>query len=135
MILTHAHSDHVGIAEGVRVDAPAPVYVHAADEQMARTGKIAPARGQHAPLPPAPGGLALPRVGRPRRRRRRRPRSRSSTTFTDGDLDVPGRPRVIPTPGHSPGHVSFHLPDRGVLIAGDALCTYNVAHRGSAARG
>ena len=32
---------------------------------------------------------------------------------------------MIPTPGHSPGHVSFHLPDRGVLIAGDALCTYN----------
>ena len=47
------------------------------------------------------------------------------TTFVDGDLDVPGRPRVIPTPGHSPGHVAFHLPDRGVLIAGDALCTYN----------
>ena len=32
---------------------------------------------------------------------------------------------MIPTPGHSPGHVAFHLPDRGVLIAGDALCTYN----------
>ncbi len=32
---------------------------------------------------------------------------------------------MIPTPGHSPGHVSLHLPDRGVLIAGDALCTYN----------
>ena len=47
------------------------------------------------------------------------------TTFTGGDLDVPGRPRVIPTPGHSPGHVAFHLPDRGVLIAGDALCAYN----------
>jgi len=47
------------------------------------------------------------------------------TTFTGGDLDVPGRPRVIATPGHSPGHVVFHLPDRGVLIAGDALCSYN----------
>jgi glyoxylase-like metal-dependent hydrolase (beta-lactamase superfamily II) len=33
---------------------------------------------------------------------------------------------VLPTPGHSPGHVAFHLPDRGVLIAGDALFTYNV---------
>jgi glyoxylase-like metal-dependent hydrolase (beta-lactamase superfamily II) len=47
------------------------------------------------------------------------------TPFADGDLDVPGRPRVIPTPGHSPGHVAFHLPDRGVLIAGDALVTYH----------
>ena len=32
---------------------------------------------------------------------------------------------MIATPGHSPGHVAFHLPDRGVLIGGDALCTYN----------
>ena len=39
---------------------------------------------------------------------------------------MPGRPRVIPTPGHSPGHVSFHLPEHGIVIAGDALCTYNV---------
>ena len=38
---------------------------------------------------------------------------------------MPGRPRIIPTPGHSPGHVAFHLPEQGVLIAGDALCTYN----------
>ena len=32
---------------------------------------------------------------------------------------------MIPTPGHSPGHVAFHLPDRGVVFAGDALCSYN----------
>ena len=32
------------------------------------------------------------------------------TTFTGGDLDVPGRPRVIPTPGHSPGHVASICP-------------------------
>src|SRR3954452_22452961 len=55
----------------------------------------------------------------------RTPKIAEVTTFTDGDLDVPGRPRVVPTPGHSPGHVAFHLPDRGVLFAGDALCTYN----------
>ena len=48
------------------------------------------------------------------------------TTFdAEQDLDVPGRPRIIPTPGHSPGHVAFHLPEQGALIAGDALCTYN----------
>jgi glyoxylase-like metal-dependent hydrolase (beta-lactamase superfamily II) len=40
-------------------------------------------------------------------------------------LDVPGRPLVIHTPGHSHGHVVFVLADRGVLFAGDALCTWN----------
>ncbi len=42
---------------------------------------------------------------------------------SDATLDVPGRPRVIPTPGHTEGHVSFELSDRGVLIAGDAIVT------------
>ena len=46
----------------------------------------------------------------------RTPKIAAVTTFIDGDLDVPGRPRIIPTPGHSPGHVVFHLPGprRGV---------------------
>ena len=124
VVLTHAHSDHVGIVEGVRVDAPAPVYVQEADERMARTGKAHKREGSMVPylrhaavwkffaMGARNGGLKTTKVG-------------EVTTFVDGDLDVPGHPRVIPTPGHSPGHVSLHLPDRGVLIAGDALCTYN----------
>lgn len=46
------------------------------------------------------------------------------TPFADGDeLDVPGRPRVLATPGHTEGHASLLLADRGVLFAGDALIT------------
>jgi len=45
---------------------------------------------------------------------------------SDGDeLDVPGRPRVVHTPGHTPGHCAFVFADRGALFAGDALCTWN----------
>ncbi|HEU5486379.1 MAG TPA: MBL fold metallo-hydrolase, partial [Microlunatus sp.] len=29
----------------------------------------------------------------------------------------------VPTPGHTDGHCAFHLPDRGVLLTGDALVT------------
>lgn len=47
--------------------------------------------------------------------------------FDDGDeLDVPGRPRAVFTPGHTEGHTSFHLPGRGILFAGDAILTRNV---------
>jgi glyoxylase-like metal-dependent hydrolase (beta-lactamase superfamily II) len=34
---------------------------------------------------------------------------------------VPGRPRVVATPGHTFGHVAFHLPERDVLLCGDAV--------------
>ena len=48
------------------------------------------------------------------------------STFADGEvLDVPGRPRVVYTPGHTFGHCSLHLADRGAVIAGDALVTHN----------
>ena len=42
----------------------------------------------------------------------------------DGEvLDVPGRPRVIFTPGHTDGHCALHLPDAGAVITADALVT------------
>ncbi len=49
-------------------------------------------------------------------------------------LDVPGALRPVLTPGHTHGHTSFHLPDRGIVIAGDALCTrdpYNGGREGA----
>ena len=124
VILTHAHGDHVGMAERVRLEAPAPVYVHAADEHMAHTAKIHSRDGSLLPYLRRPAVWKLLAMG-VRNGAVKPTKIGELTTFVDGDLDVPGRPRVIPTPGHSPGHVAFHLPDRGVLLAGDALCTYN----------
>jgi glyoxylase-like metal-dependent hydrolase (beta-lactamase superfamily II) len=41
------------------------------------------------------------------------------------ELQVPGRPRVVFTPGHTYGHCALHLPDRDVVLSGDALVTFN----------
>jgi glyoxylase-like metal-dependent hydrolase (beta-lactamase superfamily II) len=43
----------------------------------------------------------------------------------DAQLDVPGHPRVVFTPGHTYGHCSLHFPGRGAVIAGDAVVTLN----------
>ena len=48
------------------------------------------------------------------------------STFAEGDeLDVPGHPRAIHTPGHSPGHCVLHVPAEGAAFTGDALCGWN----------
>jgi glyoxylase-like metal-dependent hydrolase (beta-lactamase superfamily II) len=56
-------------------------------------------------------------------------------TFGDGaTLDVPGAPRVIAVPGHSPGSAALHVPSRNTLFVGDALATYAVTTGASGAQ-
>jgi glyoxylase-like metal-dependent hydrolase (beta-lactamase superfamily II) len=53
--------------------------------------------------------------------------------FSDGDtLGVPGRPRVIHTPGHTDGSTWVLLDNRGVILTGDSLVTM---HPGSGRTG
>jgi glyoxylase-like metal-dependent hydrolase (beta-lactamase superfamily II) len=122
--LTHAHVDHVGVAEAVR-SAGASVYVHEADAEMARTAKSPKRERALVPYLRHPAtwkllGMAIRAGGvKPTKV------TEVSTFGGDGVLDVPGRPHAVHTPGHSNGHVVYHLPERGALFVGDALCTYN----------
>jgi glyoxylase-like metal-dependent hydrolase (beta-lactamase superfamily II) len=124
VLLTHAHSDHVGVAEAVR-QAGATVYVHGADAEMARTAKQQEREGSMLPYLRRRATWRLLAVAI-RAGAAKTPKIPSVATFAEGDeLDVAGRPRIVHTPGHSHGHVVFHLPDRGALLAGDAIVTYN----------
>ena len=38
-------------------------------------------------------------------------------------LDLPGRPELVPAPGHTDGEYVVHLPDHGAVLTGDALVT------------
>jgi glyoxylase-like metal-dependent hydrolase (beta-lactamase superfamily II) len=80
----------------------------------------APSVRGDAPLPaplPYAGGAA--RLAPAMRWLRRCP---VDTILQDGDeLPVLGGLRIVHTPGHTPGHIALHLPERGVVIGGDAL--------------
>lgn len=123
VLLTHAHNDHVGIAEKVR-QAGVPVRIHEADAEMARTGKPHPRERSLLPYLRQRATWRLLVMG-VRLGALRPVKIAEVAAFGEGELDVPGRPRVIHTPGHSPGHVVFHFEAQGALLAGDAVCLFN----------
>lgn len=124
LILTHVDPDHIGLAEPLR-KAGIPVWL--------------PEEGYET----AVKGLGKPPLGlfffmwRPAYTRFIRALMQADMmdaepiaeahTFTDGQvLDVPGQPEVIATPGHRKEHCSFWLPERRILLSGDALITMDI---------
>ena len=123
LILTHAHFDHLGFAERARAELDVPVYVHENDVPLTRHPRqYGHERARTPYLATQP--RALPYVlGFARTRALFPAPVRDVTRYADGTLPVPGSPQVVYTPGHTLGHCAFHLPDRDVVIAGDAVVT------------
>jgi glyoxylase-like metal-dependent hydrolase (beta-lactamase superfamily II) len=123
LLLTHAHFDHVGFAERARKDLGLPVYLHDLDVPLSRhPGR--PDSERWRGLYFATQVQALPLVATMVRNRAFWPAPVGKVhRYGDGVVDVPGRPVVVPCPGHTYGHVALHLPDRDVLLAGDAIVT------------
>jgi glyoxylase-like metal-dependent hydrolase (beta-lactamase superfamily II) len=124
VILTHGDADHRGFAGRLQTERSVPVHVHSADAEMTRTGKNRPREASMLPyLRHAMAWkliAAFMRGGRP-------VSVPNPTQFEDGlVLEVPGRPRVIHAPGHSPGCVAFHFARHGALVVGDVLFNLNV---------
>ena len=124
LVLTHGHSDHIGFAERLRRQQRIPVSVHEADAALARGEVPNPAKGLGPTrLGPVLGFLWFSAL----RGGLRTPKLQQVATFGDGaTLDVPGSPRVILTPGHTPGSAVLHVASRNVVFVGDALATYAV---------
>ena len=122
IVLTHAHADHMGFAEGLRRRLGVPVFVHREDAAAARRRLQLPLLGlmSNTWRPAVMGMLAhAMRYGV-----FWVPPLQEVEGVQNGDvLDLPGRPRVVHTPGHTPGEISLFFEDRSVLIAGDTLVT------------
>jgi glyoxylase-like metal-dependent hydrolase (beta-lactamase superfamily II) len=127
VIVTHHHVDHTGTAEAVRSRGGADVFVGAEDAPIVRGERPShPPHGfWHEAWRPSMFAYLLhsARTGGARYR----PVAALNTLDDDGPLDLPGRPRIIRTPGHTAGHSSVFLPERGVLFAGDAMVNFDYA--------
>lgn len=129
LVLTHSDADHTGLAPALQA-AGAQVWIHEGDEDTLRRPR--PKGGEAAPAKALPH-LINPRIWplifhMVRSGGARPPKVKGARTFADGEaIDVPGAPRAVATPGHTPGHAAIHFERQGVLFVGDALCTWNPA--------
>ena len=126
VVATHVHADHLGLGRQMQSEG-LPVSVHEADEPRALgtyQGRFG-AKATELPLwsirawaNMLPMMLAGVTSFEP---------LETVDTFVDGDtLDIPGRPMVIHTPGHTEGHTMFHCASLGILFTGDGLVTMDL---------
>jgi glyoxylase-like metal-dependent hydrolase (beta-lactamase superfamily II) len=126
VLVTHGHSDHIGSIGGLRAEWPDVAVLASADELPNVTREVQHQVGVRDLLPHLwrPSVVAWT--------------ARAIRAGGLADVGVPGpRPiesgrehrfsghRVVPvaTPGHTPGHLMYWLPDDGVLVSGDAIVT------------
>lgn len=123
VVLTHGDTDHLGFAERLRREHGVPVYVHAADADRARGGDKPRATFGPWRLGAVAGFLAYSM----RKGGLRTTYLTDVVEVADGDvLPLPGAPRVVGMPGHSPGSIAVHVPVADAVMVGDALTTRDV---------
>jgi glyoxylase-like metal-dependent hydrolase (beta-lactamase superfamily II) len=119
LLLTHGHVDHAGSAAEISRRTGAKVYVHPADLGLTSHGEAG-----YDGIVVTPGiipSLVFRWVIRPGGTKYEP--FAVDKTLVDGEiLPFANDIEVIHTPGHCAGHVSFLLPQDGVLIAGD-ICS------------
>lgn len=108
IVLTHHHFDHIGSAAELRKLTKAKIAVHRDDADYVAGVKT-------SPTPRGPTGTLL-KIASPFLRLAP---FQPDMLLEDGEK-IAGL-TVVHTPGHTPGSISLHDPDRRTLFVGDAI--------------
>lgn len=102
ILLTHTHYDHIGAIDILRDEYNIPVYVHKNENEWLSNPEY------NASIKFSGNEVTV----------------RSADHLLEGEqeLNIEGfQVQVFETPGHSPGSVSYYLPEAGLVCVGDAL--------------
>lgn len=106
ILLTHGHFDHIEAVLAIKEKYNIPVYAHEAEQTILKSSQanISSMFGEDAVTMSA------------------------DKTFVDGDIFTFGNTslKVIHTPGHTPGGVSYYYQKDNVLFSGDTLFLLSV---------
>ena len=99
---THAHFDHIMDSWTLKARAGGEIYLHPLDQPLLKDSMVGMGALAHA------GKMPDVQIDR---------HFREGDQLTFGGIHI----TVIETPGHSPGHVSLHLPEAGIMLVGDTI--------------
>ena len=102
LFLTHSHWDHIADAAAIKERYRIPVYIHPEDLSNLES--------------PGDDGIPVP-LAQPI------PGVKHDGLLVEGQVMTVGmlKFKILHTPGHSPGSISLHLENEGVLFSGDTL--------------
>lgn len=113
ILITHADDDHYGSLAELQAASGAQVYASTVEAQAIKRGAMSRPLKLNAALRVV-FALSRPFL-------RAKPCAVQHIVKNDQCLNHLGMLKVIETPGHTPGHVSFYAPSQGILFAGDSL--------------
>ncbi len=128
IVITHVHSDHYGLAGRIKSLSNAQLYLHQLEKDFIQSryinmDELLQQLGEWLRTNGVPANeLSDLQMASVRTRKYVDPILPDITLHGDETISIGSFSfKVIPTPGHSRGHISLYEPDKKILIAGDHI--------------